>query len=125
MLKLLLDEHIFPGVAGMARKLAPGLPIESIHGWRDGRLLNQPDLRILREAAAARLTLVTFDVNTIPAIVGEMAEAEESHAGVVFVSIRTFAQNNYGALARALAAFWRKSKGEDWTNRVVFLQKVA
>lgn len=125
MLKLLLDEHIFPGIAEMTAKLAPALKAHSIHDWREGRLLNQPDLRILREAGEARLTLVTFDVNTIPVLLAEMAELGESHAGVIFVSIRSFAQNDYGALARALAGLWKQSRTEVWTNRVVFLQKAA
>ena len=53
MLKLLLDEHIFSGIAEMTAKLAPALKAHSIHDWREGRLLNQPDLRILREACKA------------------------------------------------------------------------
>lgn len=123
MLRLLLDEHIFPGVAKMVRNLVPSLKAHGIHDWRGGRLLNQSDLRILREASEARLTLVTFDVNTIPSALAEMAEAGESHAGVVLVSMRTFAQNDYGSLARGLAGLWKKSKDDDWTNRVAFLQK--
>lgn len=123
MLKLLLDEHLFPGIAEMTRDLAPALKVDSIHGWREGRLVNQPDSRILREAFEARLTLVTFDVNTIPGVLSEMAELEKSHSGVIFVSTRAFAQNDYGGLARALADIWKRSQNDVWTNRVVFLQK--
>lgn len=123
MLKLLLDEHIYSGLAEILRAAAPELEVASLHAWRRGRLLNQSDSRILREAHEAGMTLVTFDVATIPPLLAEMAEMAEPHAGVIFVSTRTFAQNDYGALAQALLELWKNTKSEEWANRIVFLKR--
>jgi hypothetical protein len=85
--------------------------------------LGQTDRSNLREAAAARLTLVTFDVNTIPTLLQEMAREEESHGGVVFISSRSFTQNDSKGIAAALLRLWSDGATADWTNRVVFRSK--
>jgi hypothetical protein len=68
--------------------------------------------------------LVTFDLNTIPAILSEMAVNQEEHAGVIFISSKSFAQNDHSSIARALVELARGELDADWTNRVVFLSKL-
>ena len=120
-MKLLLDEHIWPGVAGLVKQIVPAAEAESIHGFREGRLMNSDDAVILREAHQAGRILVTFDVNTIPALLQEMAELDDEHGGVIFISAKSFAQNDHNGIARALAKIMREEAGSVWTNRVVFL----
>lgn len=119
----LLDEHLSPEIVPIARALNARFAVLSLHGWREGLLIGQSDTRILREAAREKLTLVTFDVNTIPPLLQEMAQAGEDHAGVVFVSIKSFAQNDSAGIAAALLRLWLAGRRTEWTNRVVFLSK--
>ena len=121
----LLDEHLSPEIVPIARALNARLTVLSLHGWRDGLLIGQSDERILREAAREKMTLVTFDVNTIPPLLQEMAQAGENHAGVVFVSSKSFAQNDSAGIAAALLRLWLANKHANWTNRTVFLSKQA
>ena len=125
MIMFLLDEHLSPELARVAKALEAGFPVQSLHEWRSGLFVGQSDARILREALRDGAVLVTFDVNTIPALLQEMAVAEEGHAGVVFVSSKTFSQNDSAGIAAALIRLWRSNKTRDWTNRVIFLTKGA
>jgi predicted nuclease of predicted toxin-antitoxin system len=122
-LKLLLDEHIWPGLASMVKLTLPAAYVESIHTFSGGRFLNCDDAEILREARRAGRILVTFDVNTIPALLHEMAAAEELHSGVIFISAKSFTQNDHQGLALALAGLLRDETSADWTNRDMFLHK--
>ena len=85
--------------------------------------MNRPDAVVLAEARRAGLVLVTFDVNTFPALLREMAVSGEDHNGVVVVSSKAFAQNDHAGLARALAALMRAHSGTNWINRVVYLTR--
>jgi predicted nuclease of predicted toxin-antitoxin system len=123
-LNLLLDEHIWPGVAAIVSDLLPQVRVESIHDFRGGWLMNCEDGIILRECFNGEWTLVTFDVNTIPAILGEMAVNQEDHSGVVFISSKSFAQNDHSSLAKALVELARGEFDTDWTNLVLFLSKL-
>ena len=123
-MNLLLDEHIWPGVAAIVRDLLPQVHVESIHDFRGSRLMNCEDGIILRECLNGNWILVTFDVNTIPAILVEMAVNQEDHSGVVFISSKSFAQNDHSALAKALVELARGEFEADWTNRVLFLSKL-
>lgn len=121
----LLDEHLSPEVVRIAKTLKAKFAVQSLHEWRSGLFVGQSDARILREAAREEMVLVTFDVNTIPALLQEMAVAGENHAGVVFVSSKTFAQNDSAGIAVALVRLRQSRKSGDWTNRIVFLTKRA
>lgn len=123
MFKLLLDEHVFPGIAGQVKKKLPQAKIESLHFWNNGRLLQQSDARILLEARQEAWTLLTYDLATIPTLLSQMRADAEDHAGVIFVSRASFAQNDYGGLVKALVASWAEWKKLDWNNRTAFLQK--
>jgi hypothetical protein len=49
----------------------------------------------------------------------------EDHGGVIFVSSKSFAQNDHAGLAAALAGLWQSDADADWTNRIVFLSRAA
>lgn len=85
--------------------------------------MNCEDGIILGECANGNWILVTFDVNTIPAVLREMAMNQEDHAGVIFVSSKSFAQNHHSILAKALVELARAEFDAEWTNRVLFLSK--
>jgi hypothetical protein len=117
----LLDEHLSSEVAG----LCPARRAVALRDWRGGVLLGQSDHRLLEEAARDGLVFVTFDLATIPTLLQEMAAAGRNHAGVVFISSRSFAQNDHAAIASALNELHLAHQTDDWTNRVVFLRKPA
>jgi predicted nuclease of predicted toxin-antitoxin system len=122
-LKLLLDEHIWPGVAELVTKPLPTAEVVSLHHYARGSLLNTTDDEILAEAHRGGWTLVTFDLNTIPRLLSEKAVAHEDHSGVIFVSSKSFAQNEHARLSQALVSLLRSEARADWTNRVMFLTR--
>ena len=122
-MNLLLDEHLSPKLVDIVRGLDPGLDIESLHRWRSGAFVNRPDEAILRAAAEDGRTLVTFDVRTIPALLAEFAVAGERHGGVIFVSIKSYPQNDFKGLAHAIVSLAERTGDDDWTDRVVFLTR--
>jgi len=123
MLKLLLDEHISPAVADGLRRRAPSLMAHSIAQWEQGGFLGQDDSTCLREAAAQKLTLVTYDRRTIPPLLKTWGEEGRSHGGVIFIDERTISPANIGGLVRALSRLYKEAGRKDWTNRIVFLRQ--
>ena len=121
MLKLLTDEHLSPAIAPAVRKFSPEATIYSFREWRGGHFLGASDALVLGEAATEGLTLVTFDVRTIPPLMKTWAEQGLDHAGVIFVDRRSYPQNHVGGIARALAALWARHGREAWRNRYFFL----
>ena len=122
-MKLLLDEHIWPGVAELVRKQLPAAEIVSLHHYSAGSLMNAGDNEILTEAHRGGWTLVTFDLNTIPRLLSEKAIASEDHSGIIFISSKSFAQNDHTGLAQALSWVARSEAENDLTNRVMFLSR--
>jgi hypothetical protein len=122
-LKLLLDEHIWPGVAELVKRQSPTAEVVSLHHYCAGRLMNVGDDEILTEAHRGGWTLVTFDLNTIPRLLREKAVASEDHGGIIFISSKSFAQNDHAGLAQALSMVARAEAEKDWTNRVMFLSR--
>jgi hypothetical protein len=78
---------------------------------------------VLREAHKQRLTLVTFDLKTIPPLLRLWAEQGIDHGGVILVDERTFAQNDIGGLITALCVLSKAEAESVWTNRVVYLRR--
>jgi hypothetical protein len=123
MLKLLLDEHISPSVATGLHRCHRAIEIRSMVDWENGRFLGQDDHTCLREAAAQRLTLVTYDRRTIPPLLKNWAEEGRTHGGVIFVDEKTISPADIGALVLALAELVKVMGAWDWTNRIYFLRR--
>jgi len=122
MLRLLLDEHISPVVAGGLRRRHRALSVVCMVEWEDGEFLGQPDSACLRQAAAQRLSLVTYDRRTIPSLLKVWAEEGRTHGGLIFVDEKTIPPADVGTLVRALSALWLKTVKWDWSDRICFLQ---
>jgi hypothetical protein len=123
MLKLLLDEHISPGVADGFRRRNRTTEIRCLVEWEWGRFLGQGDHDCLWEAAAQRLTLVTYDRRTIPPLLKTWAEEGRTHGGVIFVDEKTISPADIGAMVRALVSLARETGNWDWKNRIYFLRR--
>lgn len=123
MLKLLTDEHISPVVARQVLQRCRGLDIKAIRDWESGHFLGAKDELILQEAHQQGLTLVTFDLRTIPPLLRAWAEQGVDHSGVILVDEKTIDQADIGALVTSLVALAKGQRNADWTNRVVFLRR--
>jgi hypothetical protein len=123
MLKLILDEHISPGVASGLRLRNRAIEVQAMVEWEDGNFLGQDDWACLRKAAARRLTLVTFDRRTIPPLLKGWAEEGRSHGGVIFVDEKTISPADIGGLVWALAKLVKEAGHWNWTNCVSFLRR--
>jgi predicted nuclease of predicted toxin-antitoxin system len=123
MLKLLLDEHIAPAVAVGLKKHVRSIEVHALRDWQEGAFLGERDETILAEAAALGLTLVTYDLHTIPKILSDWIQSGRSHGGVVFISPRTIRPREVGRLVAALTKLAKETGSWDWTNRVVFLRR--
>ena len=123
MLRLLLDEHISPHVAAGLRRRIRSLKVHPLVEWEGGSFLGQDDSACLREAAAHKLTLVTYDRRTIPPLLKAWAEIGQSHGGVIFVDEKTISPADIGGLVLALAELATQAQKWDWTNRVAFLRR--
>ncbi len=87
MLRLLTDEQASPAVAKQLKRRCRGIEIIAMRDWEDGNLMSASDEALLREARRQKLTVVTFDLRTIPALLRAWAEHGEDH-GVSFSSTR-------------------------------------
>lgn len=123
MLKLLLDEHVSPAVADGLRRRVPSLVVHSMAGWEEGAFLGREDSICLCEAAAQRLTLVTYDRRTIPSLLKAWAEEGRNHGGVIFIDERTISPADIGGLVLALSRLYKQTSNSDWTDHVVFLRR--
>ena len=123
MLRLLLDEHISPGVAtGLSRRHRT-LVVRPLVEWEGGNFLGQDDDACLREAAAQKLTFVTYDRRTIPPLLKTWAESGRHHAGVLFVDEKTISPADIGGLVRALSELAAEGATWDWTDRICLLRR--
>ena len=120
MLRLLLDHHISPDAADSARKQAADIPIQNV---RDRDWQRLPDPELLTQAHRQGLTLVTYDVATIPHYLREFAERAQNHGGVIFIDGCTIASDDRGAIRRALAKLWQRERNADWENRTYWLTR--
>ncbi len=122
-LHLLLDENISQAVADQVQKHRPNITIYSVHTWHDGVFRGCRDSELLLAASLEQLTLVTYDLKTIPSLLQELYHAGQSHTGVVFVDDFTIANDAFGTLPRAIISFWEQYANQDWTDCVHFLEK--
>jgi hypothetical protein len=122
VLKLLLDEHISPEVAKGIRARRSDLSVHALAEWDGGHLLGKPDEVCLEVARIHGLTLLTYDLRTIPPLLKDWHERGSIHAGVIFVDGKTISPSDLGALVRSVIALADEQCDEDWSNRVVFLR---
>lgn len=121
MLRYLLDEQISPVVADGVQRRDSRIRIASVQRWRNRELPGSRDADLLIAADTERLTLVTYDLRTIPGLLRSWAELEMPHSGVIFVRRRMIAENDFGGLVSALVELWRVARNVGWRNRVAFL----
>ncbi len=123
MLQLLLDEHISSSVAAGLRRGGKGVIVHGLAEWEAGRFLGQPDELLLQEACRQKLTLVTYDLKTIPPLLKAWAEGGQAHGGVIFVDQKTIPSSDFRGLIRALQQLLREAGARDWTNGVSSLHR--
>ena len=121
MLSFLLDEHISPKIAEQLRRKCPDITVYVLQIWEQGRYLQSADSLLLNLASQHSLTLVTYDLKTIPVLLAELAEQGHEHGGVVFVDQKTIPPNNFGLLIKSLIYLWEAEKEKIWKNRAIFL----
>jgi len=122
MLRLLLDEHVSPDVAKGFQRQNGQTPITSLSHWENGQFLGAPDEVIMVAAATQKLTLVTYDLRTIPPLLKTWLESGRNHGGVIFVDRKTIAPSDIGGLVRALVEF-AMYPPKEMTNGVFFLKR--
>jgi hypothetical protein len=122
MLQLLLDEHISPDVIVGMRRRDRKVAVRGMVEWEEGSFLGQEDSACLREAAAQKLTLVTYDRRTIPPLLKIWAEAGLHHAGVIFIDEKTIAPSDIRGLIESLGILVKEAREWDWTDRICFLR---
>ena len=79
---------------------------------------------MLESAAEEGLTLVTYDLKTIPPVLAEWGASGRVHGGVIFVDDRSISPADFGGLARALLLCWEVRGDWDWTDRIVYLRLI-
>jgi hypothetical protein len=122
LLSFLLDEHISPVVATQIRAKESRIGVFPLLTWQEGAYLGLPDEVILQAAMVEQLTLVTYDQNTIPPILWDWGEREQTHGGVIFVDYQSIPPHNFGGFIQALIKLWREEGDRDWTNRLIYLK---
>jgi hypothetical protein len=125
MLALLLDEQISTTIAVKLRRKQPQISIVGLSEWHEGKLLGLSDDRLLEAAAVEKLTLVTYDMRTIPPLLKTWAESGRSHGGIIFVAANAIRPCDFGGLIRALEMLYRSHFNEDWTDRIIFLGRAV
>ena len=124
MLNLLLDEHISPAVAKQLVARRKELCVLALARWLNGSFLSASDEEILAAAFQQHLSLVTYDLRTIPAVIKSWSEQGRLHGGVIFIDERTFTPSDIGGLVLALEQLWLSKHKLDWTDRVVWLSGI-
>jgi hypothetical protein len=122
-MKLLLDEHVPRAVAVGLRRRFPEIAVYALPDWEKGRLRGKPDMEVLMAAIAGGLTLVTYDLRTIPMLLKEWGLEGRDHFGVIFCDARTIPQYAVGRLVKQIAKLYEVFRDDNWMNRVEFLEK--
>ena len=122
MLSFLLDEHISPKVAEQLRQKYADMTVYVLQTWEQCRYLQIADNLLLNLTNQYSLTLVTYDLKTIPVLLTELAEQGHDYGGVIFVDQKTIPPNNFGLLIKSLIYLWEAEKEKIWKNRAVFLE---
>ncbi|MGI8967775.1 MAG: hypothetical protein ACR2GA_01555 [Chloroflexota bacterium] len=70
------------------------------------------------------MTLVTYDLRSIPPLLRAWSERSKATAGVIFVDRKSIPANDIGGLVAALIRVWDVRGAEDWTNISWFLDRM-
>lgn len=122
MLAFLLDEHISPQIGQQLRQKRPNMSVFVLQNWEQGRYLQLADDLLINLAHQHSLTLVTYDLRSIPVLLSKLTEQEHDHSGVVLIDQKTIPPNNFGLLIGSLIHLWDANQQRDWKNRVIFLE---
>jgi hypothetical protein len=122
MLRLLLDEQISPIVATRLKQKRKEIEIYGLIDFENGRYRARRDEILLEVAYVTRLTLVTYDLSTIPPILKQWGEEGRAHGGLILIDDRTIANDAFGELVKALEKLWDAEHELDWCNRTKFLK---
>lgn len=123
MLRILLDEIIPGAVAIGLKRRHSALFVIDLPEWESGKYLSTTDEVILSKAHEYGLTLVTYDLSTIPSTLKTWAESGREHSGVILIDDKTIHQSDVGGIIDALEHLWLNEQKHDWLNRVMFLRK--
>jgi predicted nuclease of predicted toxin-antitoxin system len=100
-LRLLLEAHLDKAIAETLQR--QGIDALSLARWRAGAFLSASDHELLLAAQSDNRALVTFDVSTIPGELERLFLEHQDHAGVIYVSFKTFRPNDVGGIVAALS----------------------
>jgi len=125
MLRLLLDIHVKPDVAAGVAVHRPDCSGESLRDWKGGQCRTALDPDILAAAYRDRMTLVTYDLKSIPSLLRAWGAMSRSHGGVVLVDHKTILASDIGGQVRSLVYLWDTRGHEDWTNVVDYLRPAS
>jgi Domain of unknown function (DUF5615) len=117
---LLLDEMFADTIAQQLR--AKGHDVLAVVA--DPSLVSLPDDQILSRAASTGRALVTANIKDFMPLDAQYRAAEQTHAGLILVSAKTFPQNRSytSAVTSALAALLDQP-GQIQTGQVTFLPR--
>jgi hypothetical protein len=121
--RLLLDEHLSPDVAGALRHR--GHDVDCV--TERAQLRGRPDVEILTAAAAEGRVVVTENVGDFASLGSRRLPSRKPHHGVVLVPRRKFpgSADAFGLMIRALDALLVAHPGEDdLVGDVVWLGRV-
>jgi hypothetical protein len=133
VLHLLLDIHIKPEVAAGVAAHRSACLIESLRersstgAWtlQGGQYRTALDPDILAAAHEDGVTLVTYDLKSIPLLLRTWGAIGRSHGGVIFGDHKTILANDVGGQIRGLIYLWDTRGQEGWTNVVDYLRPAS
>ena len=117
----LLDAHLDPVLARLLRER--GIEAIAMQQWQDGDYLTKSDQEMLAAAERDGLTLLSYDVHSLPALLVRFAETGTPHAGVVLISARTVDPRAIAEIALGIERLVSQMGDFDWRNQVLFLPK--
>jgi predicted nuclease of predicted toxin-antitoxin system len=120
-LKLLVDEHYPPAVAGQLRKRGH----DAVAVQEEADLRGMPDPDLFAEAQRRNCALLTENTVDYVMLDAVYRGRRLPHWGLIFTSNRTFPRGKpttVGALAKALDELLRQADSEGPSSRVIWLQ---
>lgn len=108
MKRLLLDEMLS---AAIAEQLEPYLDVRAVSS--DVATRGLPDADVLALATAEERVLITDNIGDFVALSADWAAAGKTHAGLLFISSKTYPQDR-ARTGRIVAALRARSEARHW-----------